>query len=252
MYLFETGAMEERVKNYDVRDGPFALGWVIQVPNQRKNVHEYVIEYDSIHDNTEGWITHLPKTFFVQECLKDAVIRANQMNWRMSVKKKIKRQELDKNRQPIVVVTKENVQQQQLQHRIKVELLHLQAFWKSHLPQHVPIKQPPHLNLHHIALPYKQDLLLKKGVDRGSFKRLTDKRLGMVITQWKNSKTLQTVSTVMRKGAQTIQQRNGATLIDVTCPNDIVMYQHFMGGVDCGDQHRVISACFANVAYLKK
>ena len=33
----------------------------------------------------------------------------------------------------------------------------------------------------------------QKGVDRGSFKRLTDKRLGMVITRWKDSKTLQTM-----------------------------------------------------------
>ena len=69
-------------------DGPFALGRVTQVPNQRKNVHEYVVEYESIYDNTDRWITHFPKTFFVQECLKDAVIRANQMNWMMSVKKK--------------------------------------------------------------------------------------------------------------------------------------------------------------------
>ena len=56
----------------------------------------------------------------------------------------------------------------------------------------------------------------------------------------------------MCKGAQTIQRRNGATLIDVTFRNDIVMYQTYMGGLDCGDQHRVIDAGFANVAHIKK
>ena len=95
-------------------------------------------------------------------------------------------------------------------------------------------------------------LQLEKGVERGSFKRLVDKRLGMIITRWKDSKILRTVSTVMCKGAQTIQRRNGATLIDVTCPNDIVMYQKYMGGVDRGDQHRVVGAGFANVAHFKK
>ena len=95
-------------------------------------------------------------------------------------------------------------------------------------------------------------LQLEKGVERGSFKRLVDKRLGMIITRWKDSKTLQTVSTVMCKGAQTIQRRNGATLINVTCPNDIVMYQTYMGGVDRGDQHRVVGAGFVNVAHFKK
>ena len=74
----------------------------------------------------------------------------------------------------------------------------------------------------------------------------------MVVTQRKDSKTLQNVITLMRKGAQTIQERDGATLIDVTRPNDIVMYQQYMGGFDHGDQHRVIGAGFANVAHFKK
>ena len=34
--LFEIGTMEERVLNYNVKDGPLASGRVIQVPNQRK------------------------------------------------------------------------------------------------------------------------------------------------------------------------------------------------------------------------
>ena len=95
-------------------------------------------------------------------------------------------------------------------------------------------------------------LQLPKDAARGDFKRLHDKRLGMVITRWKDSKKLQTVSTVMKSGTQVVQRRNGANIIDVTCPNDIVLYQQNMGGVDRGDQHRMIGAGFSNVAHFKK
>ena len=153
--------MDERVLNYNVRDGPFALGRVTQVPNQRKNVHEYVVEYESIYDNTDRWITHFPKTFFVQECLKDAVTRVNQMNWSMSVKKKNKK---IRNRQKQAINSSSNKGKSMtamtaVQNQSGTTAL-AGIFEESHLPQHVPIKQPPHLKLHHIALPYKQDLLL--------------------------------------------------------------------------------------------
>ena len=82
--------LEDIMNDFDVVHGMFALGRVIQVPNQRKNVHEYVIEYDDEHDNTDGWATHLPKTSFVRGCLKKAVDTADRFNWRMSVKKKPK------------------------------------------------------------------------------------------------------------------------------------------------------------------
>ena len=64
----------------------------------------------------------------------------------------------------------------------------------------------------------------------------------MVITRWKDSKKLQTVSTVMKHGTQVVQRRNGANIIDVTCPNDILPYHQNMGGFDRGDQHRMIGA----------
>ena len=47
-----------------------------------------MIEYDDEHNNTEGWVTHFPRTFFVQEQVRDAVDRADRYNWRMGVKKK--------------------------------------------------------------------------------------------------------------------------------------------------------------------
>ena len=95
-------------------------------------------------------------------------------------------------------------------------------------------------------------LLLEKNQERGSFKRLVDPRLGMVITRWRDSKTLQTVSTVMKHGKSTVQRRVGSKIINVVCPNDIILYQQGMGGVDRGDQHRVVGAGFANVAHFKK
>ena len=63
---------------------------------------------------------------------------------------------------------------------------------------------------------------MQKNPERGTFKRLIDPRLGMVITRWRDSKTLQTVSTEV------------------------------MGVVDLGDQHRVVGAGFTNVAHFKK
>ena len=85
IYLYELGTKEERVKDFHVTEGPWALWKVIEVPNKRKNRNEYVIEYDGEHDNTEGWVTHFPRTAFVQEQLRDAVERADRYNWRMGV-----------------------------------------------------------------------------------------------------------------------------------------------------------------------
>ena len=74
----------------------------------------------------------------------------------------------------------------------------------------------------------------------------------MIISRWKDSKILHTVSTVMKHGSQTITRIQGAKLIEVECPNDIVLYQKNMGGVDRGDQHRMVGSRFANVAHFKK
>lgn len=97
-----------------------------------------------------------------------------------------------------------------------------------------------------------KELELDKSSTRGSFVRKVDKRLGMVITRWKDSKILQTVSTVMCKGLTEITRRTGPKKIRVAVPNDIEKYQNWMGGVDRGDQHRVMGAGFSNVAHFKK
>ena len=81
---------------------------------------------------------------------------------------------------------------------------------------------------------------------------MVDARLGLVVTRWKDSKILQTLSTTMKSGIETVTRRVGANIVNVKCPADIVQYQQNMGGVDQGDQHRVMGAGFANVAHFKK
>ena len=87
-----------------------------------------------------------------------------------------------------------------------------------------------------------ENLQLSKSSDRGTFIHKVDKRLGMVMSRWKDSKSLQNVSTVMKGGIGKVSRRNGAKTLRVLCPNDIIMFQKHMGGVDRGDQHRVVGA----------
>ena len=70
-----------------------------------------------------------------------------------------------------------------------------------------------------------KELFVPRNASRGTYIRLVDKRLGMVISRWKDSKILQTVSTVMKKGETTVQRQVGANVVEVKCPNDIVLYQ---------------------------
>ena len=56
-------------------------------------------------------------------------------------------------------------------------------------------------------------LQLENKTERGSFKMLVDPRLGRVMTRWRDSKTLQTVSTVMKHGKSTVQRRVGSKII---------------------------------------
>ena len=81
---------------------------------------------------------------------------------------------------------------------------------------------------------------------------MVDERLVLVVTRWEDLKILQTLSTTMKSGVETVTRRVGANIVNVKFPADIVQYQKNMGGVDQGDQHRVMGAGFANVAHFKK
>ena len=89
--------------------------------------------------------------------------------------------------------------------------------------------------------------MLDKKCDRGTFKRLVDECLGMDITRWKDSKTLQVFSNTMAKGVGKVTRRNGRESITVKRPKEITTYQQYMGGFDCGDRHRLMGKGFDNV-----
>ena len=91
---------------------------------------------------------------------------------------------------------------------------------------------------------------MDKKCERGTFKILVDKRLGMVIKIWKDSKTLKVFSTTMTKGVGKVTRSNGKESITVKSPNEIITYQQHMGGADRRDQHRLMRAGFANEAHF--
>ncbi len=97
------------------------------------------------------------------------------------------------------------------------------------------------------------ELFVPRNASRATYVRLVDKILDMVISRWKDSKILQKISSVMKKGETTVpvHRQVGANLVEVKCPNDIVLCQQNMGGVDRGDQHHMVDAGFANVSHLK-
>ena len=81
--------------------------------------------------------------------------------------------------------------------------------------------------------------------------RKVDLRLGIFITRCKDSKILQTASTVMKSGVGEVNRRTSAKVITVPCPNDVILYQKCMDGVDRDDQHKVVVGGFAKVAHSK-
>eukprot|EP00957_Ditylum_brightwellii_P177832 13545585-Ditylum_brightwellii.AAC.1 len=66
--------------------------------------------------------------------------------------------------------------------------------------------------------------------NRGKYLCLVNDRLGMSITQSKESKVLQAMSTVMQPGTTAITRCAGQEVIGATCPNGILLYQQYMSG----------------------
>ena len=79
---------------------------------------------------------------------------------------------------------------------------------------------------------------------------MVDKRLGVVIKIWKDSKTLKVFNATMTKGVGQVTRRKGRDAITVKSPNDIITYQQHMGGVDIRDQHSFMGAGFTNIAHF--
>ena len=89
--------------------------------------------------------------------------------------------------------------------------------------------------------------MLDKKCDRGTFKRLVDECLGMDITRWKDSKTLQVFSNTMAKGVGKVTRRNGKDSITFKKPKLIIKHQKHISVVYSGDQHRVMGVGFSNI-----
>eukprot|EP00957_Ditylum_brightwellii_P168326 12813470-Ditylum_brightwellii.AAC.1 len=63
----------------------------------------------------------------------------------------------------------------------------------------------------------------------------------MVVTRWKDSRVLQTISTMMVKGTTTVQWQTGWEVQSAECPNDTQNYQDDIYAVGKGDQHRALA-----------
>ena len=74
----------------------------------------------------------------------------------------------------------------------------------------------------------------------------------MVIKRWKDSKTLQVVSTTMAKDVIQVARRKGREPVSVKPPKEIITHHTHLGGFDCGYQHRLMGAGFASAENFKK
>ena len=100
IYLYEHYTVEEKLKSFDNEKGPYALGKIVQVPNNQKMIETYTIKYDDIHDEIDGWVTELPRNKFVKECLQQGVTRANKAHWRLVTRKRITHKKTKKRSNP--------------------------------------------------------------------------------------------------------------------------------------------------------
>eukprot|EP00957_Ditylum_brightwellii_P125765 9587302-Ditylum_brightwellii.AAC.1 len=86
------------------------------------------------------------------------------------------------------------------------------------------------------------DLEFSKNVRHGEYVCKVHPCLCTVVTRWKDSRVLQTISTVMVKRTITVQQWTGQEVQSTQCPNDAHNCHDSMGAVDKGDQHRALGA----------
>ena len=80
------------------------------------------------------------------------------------------------------------------------------------------------------------NITLPRGCERGTFKRLYNSCFCLVVTLWKDLKTLQCIRSLKKILKTEVTQRRGQELINVQCPTDIPNYQQNINGFDRGDQ----------------
>ena len=100
---------------------------------------------------------------------------------------------------------------------------------------------------------WEKDLLgVFKANERGTYKMAYDETNEVLIIEWKDSKVVNVCSTLGVHSDEPITRQVGATKKIFPCPVAIVKYQKGMGGVDRGDQCRLMGAGFAKKAHYKK
>ncbi len=52
---------KQKMKSFKEDEGPRALAKILQVPNHRKMIETYKLQYHDVHIEIDGWISELPK-----------------------------------------------------------------------------------------------------------------------------------------------------------------------------------------------
>ena len=97
-----------------------------------------------------------------------------------------------------------------------------------------------------------ESVSLTKGDERGSYSIAYDKVNEVLILEWKDNKIVKCCSTLGIHSIVPIKRRVGPDIVVFPCPSALVEYQQNMGGVDRGDQTRLMGAGFATKAHYKK
>ena len=93
---------------------------------------------------------------------------------------------------------------------------------------------------------------LPSNSDCGSYKFGYDDVLQILCVQWKDSKVVNVVSSVVDNNVETVQCQIGSKQQNFLCPTVLRKYQSFMFGVDKGNQLRAAGGGFALKAHFKK
>ena len=88
IYLQHNTSLKDTISSdFTEMYGPYAYGRIVQVPNRKKNIPDYIIEYDKEKDLVDG-VTHedlcstIPSSAVTKQLLKRGVERANIIDYR--------------------------------------------------------------------------------------------------------------------------------------------------------------------------
>ena len=103
-----------------------------------------------------------------------------------------------------------------------------------------------------IGWPKDQMDMCKKTVIRGESEVLYDDVNKVLVVQWMDNRVVSLTSTLEVSGEVPVQRRSGSELLQLTVEKSLRQYQHYMDGVDRGDQYREMGGGFAKKSHYKK